>query len=175
MQSESWNTCIRNRAHQTRTKRLHCIPVDLSMPRAHTSEPDGLRLCQCTANDLRGFHLQNPAFLCMLMCLRTHRRQGCTWQSMCAVMWIRCMNICVYVDNGQHCSLSFKFNLLRDSPLRCVISFSRWSPLFLSWKTAGTTLVSVYSTSSHCPSSILHIFFQRLTLFLLLHLSLNHT
>lgn len=123
MQFESRNTCIRNTAHQNRTKRLHSIPVDLPMPRAHTSELDRLRLCQCTAADLRGFHLQSPPFLCMLMCLCTQWRQGCTWQSMCVVVWIsvrRRMNTCTCVNKctaGAHGSLNLLIILLSFSSI----------------------------------------------------------
>lgn len=48
------------RAHRNRTKRLRSIPADLSMPRAHTSELDRLRLCQRTDPDLRGLSSPEP-------------------------------------------------------------------------------------------------------------------
>lgn len=160
MQFESWNTCIRNTAHQNRTKRLHSIPVDLSMPQAHT-ELDRLRLCQCKATDLRGFHLQNPPFLCMLMCLCTQWWQGCTWQSMCAVVWIsvyRRMNMCVCV----YVLISECVHLLHP----WLSDFAHYPLLlFLCWKTAGTILSLVFSTSSSFPCLTL-IFFLPSPLFL---------
>lgn len=90
---------------------------------AHTSELDRLRLCQRTATDLRGFHLQNPPFLCMLMCLCTQWQQECTWQSMCTVVWITVhMNecVCVLISDCLHPWLSdfahypLLFFLLKD-------------------------------------------------------------
>lgn len=153
MRFESWNACIRNGAHQNRTKRLCSVPADLSMPRAHTSELDRLRLCQRTANDLRGFHLQNPPFLCMLMCLCTQWQQGCTWQSMCTVVWIgvhRCMTVCarVLISDCVHRLHPWLSDLAHYPPL-----------LFLRWKTAGTILFLVFSTPFSFPPSHSHFFF----------------
>lgn len=77
-QFESWGRCIRNTAHQTRTKRFPSFPVDLLMVRAHSSKLDRLRLCEGTASDLTSFHLQNPSFLClklvckMFVCVGAH-------------------------------------------------------------------------------------------------------
>lgn len=172
MQFESWNTCIRNTAHQNRTKRLHSIPVDLSMPRAHTSEFDRLRLCQRTATDL-SFHLQNPTFLCMLMCLCTQWWRGCTWQNMCAVVCIDVwICVCVLRSKCAHPWLS---------------DFAHYPPLlFLCWKTAGTILSLVFSTSSSFPLSypyfsfipppllFSHTVYCSLYFSLSLHLSLSH-
>lgn len=128
---------IEKRAHRNRTKRLRSIPADLSMPRAHTSELDRLRLCQRTDPDLRGFHLQNPPFLCMLMCLCTLWQRGRTWQSMCAVVWIGVhgfMNVCVLRSDCEHC------------PHPWLSDFAHYPPplLFLCWKTAGTILCLVF-------------------------------
>lgn len=101
---------------------------------AHTSELDRLRLCQRTATDLRGFHLQNPPFLCMLMCLCTQWQQECTWQSMCTVVWITVhMNECVCVNKWLpapmaqwFCSLSSAFfSVERLEALFCFLFFSR--------------------------------------------------
>lgn len=51
---------FQNPARHNGTKRLYSIPADPSMPRAHTSELDRLRLCQRTASDLRGLSSPQP-------------------------------------------------------------------------------------------------------------------
>lgn len=105
-QFESWNTHIRNRAHQNRTKRFHSIPADLSMPWAHTRlSLIGYDCVSVQPLIWGGFHLQNPPFLCMLMCLCAQWQQGCTRRSMCAALWItvhRCMNVWELISNCAH-------------------------------------------------------------------------
>lgn len=133
------------RAHRNRTKRLHSVPVDLTMPRAHTSELDRLRLCQRTDPDLRGFHLQNPPFPCMLMCLCTLWQRGHTWQRMCTIAWIgvhRFMNAFVLISDCEH------------RPHPWLSDFAHYPPpLLFLWKTAGTVLCLVFSTlSAFLPS-----------------------
>lgn len=109
------------------------------MPRAQASELDRLRLCQRTDPDLRGFHLQNPPFLCMLMCLCTLWQRGRTWQSMCTVVRIgvhRFMNVCALISDCEH------------RPHPWLSDFAHYPPPLpsLCWKTAGTILCLVFST-----------------------------
>lgn len=105
-QFESWNTHIRNRAHQNRTKRFHSIPADLSMPWVHTRlSLIGYDCVSVQPLIWGGFHLQNPPFFCMLMCLCAQWQQGCTRRSMCAALWItvhRCMNVWELISNCAH-------------------------------------------------------------------------
>lgn len=164
--------------HIKTEQRLYSIPMDPSMPQAHTSELDRLRLCQHSAADLRGFHLQNPPFLCMLMCLYMQWRQECTWQSTCATVWIsvyRCMNMCVLISDCVHCLSPWLSDFAHYPPL-----------LILCWNTAGPILFLVFSMS--CSFLLYYSFFSPSplllfreihclshSLFPLLPLSLSHT